>query len=161
MNTLLSSVATVSHRIVQWFAYHDINKVYNFYITHPRVKPSSRGCLTHNCFVPGKDKLEDKIDELEGLEEELASRYNMAHAWGIDSVEVINEAKVRALSDTPQYKWELHQMSELYKARRKLVGSSRNKRWVFLRRWRLFWRKVVRASTRRRPWEELDWHSHC
>ncbi len=82
---------------------------------------------THT-WTQGKDKLEDKIDELEGVEEELASRYNMAHARGIDSVEVINEAKVRALSErTPQYKWELHQMSELYKARRKLVGSPRNK----------------------------------
>ncbi len=77
----------------------------------------------------GKDQTENELDELERLERQLAARYNMAHAWGIDSVEVFGEAKARAFSErTPQSEQELRRMSELYTLRRQRVGSPRNRK---------------------------------
>ncbi|KAK0443282.1 hypothetical protein EV421DRAFT_1948084 [Armillaria borealis] len=113
MSMLASGVASVTHGIVQSFASHDID---DFHITHSLVEILSRESVA---VLPGKAKIENKIDELEELEAELASRYNMAHAWGIDSVEVFNEAKARAFSErTPQSERELRQMSELHRLRR-------------------------------------------
>ncbi|PBK65079.1 hypothetical protein ARMSODRAFT_978505 [Armillaria solidipes] len=116
MSMLTSGVASVTHGITESFASHDID---DSYITYSSVEILSRKSVP---FVLGKANMENKIDELEELEAELASRYNIAHAWGIDSVEVFNEAKARAFSErTPQSGWELRQMSELYRLRRREI----------------------------------------
>ncbi len=73
--------------------------------------------------------MENEINELERPEKVLATRYKMAHAWGIDSVEVFNEVKARAFSEKrKQAKEELIQMSKLYDLRRQCVSSHRNRR---------------------------------
>ncbi|KAK0227321.1 hypothetical protein EDD85DRAFT_794597 [Armillaria nabsnona] len=102
ISVLTSGVASVTQGIVQSFASHDID---DFPITHSLDKILSR--KSGDCVL-GKAKMENKLVKLEA---ELASRYNMAHAWGIDSVEVFNEAKARAFSErTPESERELRQM---------------------------------------------------
>ncbi|PBK88397.1 hypothetical protein ARMGADRAFT_1168098 [Armillaria gallica] len=119
MSVLTSGVASIADGIEQSFASYDID---DSHITHSLDKTLSR---KSEDYVQNKAKMENKLEELEA---ELASRYNMAHAWGIDSVEVFNEAKARAFSErTPESEWELGQMSKLYSLRRQCVASRRDR----------------------------------
>ncbi|PBK65082.1 hypothetical protein ARMSODRAFT_978508 [Armillaria solidipes] len=109
MSTLTSGVASVTHRIAQWFTSQDID---DSQITHSLPKVLSQRSFITGGFDPSKDQTDNELDELERLERRLAARYNMAHAWGIDSVEVFGEAKARAFSErTPQLEQELRQMT--------------------------------------------------
>ncbi|KAK0227364.1 hypothetical protein EDD85DRAFT_1026937 [Armillaria nabsnona] len=103
MSTLTSGVTSVIHGIAQWFTSQDID---DFHITHALPKVLSRRSFIKGGFDPGKDQTENELDELERLERQLAARYNMAHAWGIDSVEVFGEVKARAFSERTPHVWD-------------------------------------------------------
>ncbi|KAK0493162.1 hypothetical protein EDD18DRAFT_1108370 [Armillaria luteobubalina] len=79
--------------------------------------------LTTGGVCPGDSSQEEKksmckkIEELEALEMELASKYGMTGFKDIDSVDVFSEAKCRAFSNDAQCIQEAKRMHELYTLR--------------------------------------------
>ncbi|KAK0227322.1 hypothetical protein EDD85DRAFT_957937 [Armillaria nabsnona] len=109
----MSGVASMTHRIEQWFASYDVDDTDDLHITHSLDKSSSRGGFTYGGSVPSSVHSKTEMEELERLEEQLAARCKIIFQWRLDSVAVFNEAKARAFSEgNTQSEHELRQMGK-------------------------------------------------